>query len=126
MTEIMIQDGMLVAQMTGIDIVLAARRKVVTPLAHIVSIEETTDLRQQAKRGWKLIGSDFPGWFRNGTFREDGHTAFWNVTGIAAARAVTITLRDDRFSRLVLAVPDPKSIIASVRAALPAGTTSIA
>jgi len=126
MTEITIQDGTLIARMTGIDIVLAARRKVVTPLAHIVSIEETPDLRQQAKRGWKLIGGYFPGWFRNGTFREDGHTAFWNVTGIATARAVTITLHDDRFSRLVLAVHDPKGTVASIRAALPTGTTSVA
>lgn len=126
MTEITIQNGTLVARMTGIDIVLAARRKVVTPLAHIVDIEETPDLRQQAKRGWKLIGSYFPGWFRNGTFREDGHTTFWNVTGIATARAVTITLRNDRFSQLVLAVHDPAGAIASIRAALPTETTSVA
>ena len=126
MTEITIQNGTLVARMTGIDIVLAARRKVVTPLAHIVDIEETPDLRQQAKRGWKLIGSYFPGWFRNGTFREDGHTTFWNVTGIATAHAVTITLRNDRFSQLVLAVHDPAGAIASIRAALPTETTSVA
>jgi len=126
MTEITIQNGTLIARMTGIDIVLAARRKVVTPLAHIVSIEETPDLRQQAKRGWKLIGGYLPGWFRNGTFREDGHTTFWNVTGIAAVRAVTITLRNDRFSQLVLAVHDPAGTIASIRAALPTETTSVA
>lgn len=118
MTELTIQGGELIARITGIDTVLAARRKVVTPLAHIVSVEETRNVRQEAKRGWKLVGGYFPGWFRNGTFREDGHTTFWNVTGIATARAVTITLRDDRFSRLVLAVHDPEGVTRMIHAAL--------
>lgn len=118
MTEITIENGVLVARMVGIDAVLAVRRAVAAPLSHIADVRETTDLRRQARGGWKLMGGYFPGWFRNGTFRENGQTAFWNVTGIANARVVTITLHDDRFSRLVLAVPDPERTIALIRTAL--------
>ena len=67
------------------------------------------------------MGGYLPGRFRNGTFRENGQTAFWNVTSIPTARAITITLRDDRFSRLVLAVADPERTIATICAALPSG-----
>ncbi len=124
MTEITIENGTLVARMIGIDALLAVRRKVTVPLSHIMSVEETADVRRQSHEGWKLMGGYFPGSFRNGTFRENGRTAFWNVTGIGRVRAVTITLHDDRFSRLVLAVRDPEHIIAMIRATLPVGNTS--
>jgi len=123
MTEITIANGTLVARMIGIDAFLAARRKVTVPLSHITSAEETVNLRRQSGEGWKLIGGYLPGSFRNGTFRENNCTAFWNVTGIKRARAVTITLHDDRFSRLVLAVRDPENTVAMIRKALPAMNT---
>jgi len=125
MTEITIEKGTLVARMIGIDVLLAARRKVTVPLSHITSAEETANLRRQSGEGWKLIGGYFPGAFRNGTFRENGRTAFWNVTGIKRARAVTITLHDDRFSRLVLAVRDPENTVAMIHKALLVTNTPI-
>lgn len=123
MTEITIENGTLVVRMVGFDAFLAVRRKVTVPLSHITSAEETTNLQQQSSEGWKLMGGYFPGSFRNGTFRENGQTAFWNVTGIARARAVTVNLHDNRFSRLVLAVRDPEQTVSMIRAALSVGGT---
>ena len=117
-TQITVADGNLVATMQGGDIVLAARRTVTVPLAHVVGVEETENLPEQARRGWKRVGGYWPGWFRNGGFQEGKTIAFWNISHIRRDRAVTITVCDEKFARLVLAVDDPDTTIAVIRAAL--------
>ncbi len=117
-TRITTTDGNLVATMQGVDVFLAARRTVTVPLAHVVGVEETGNLAEQGRRGWKRMGGYWPGWFRNGGFQEGRTVAFWNVSHLRRDRAVTITLRDEKFARLVLAVDEPQGAIATIRASL--------
>ena len=118
MTEVKIEDGNLVIEMRGIDIVLSTRHRITYPLAHVVNAEVVTDLLAQSKVGWKIAGGYWSGSFRNGYFREHGTRVFWNVRPLKGSRAVAVTLRDQDTVRLVLGVEDPEAVAAMVNAAV--------
>jgi hypothetical protein len=117
-TTITIEDGNLVVEMHGIDIVYSTRHKIEYPLAHVVDAQVVTDLLAQSHVGWKIAGGYWPGAFRNGYFREHGTRVFWNVRPLKTSRAVAITLKDQDTVRLVLGVEDPEAVAAMINAAV--------
>ena len=63
-----------------------------------------------------MAGNSFPGLFTVGSYRRHGKWTFWVVHD--PKQAVLITLRDARYSQLVIDVDDPQATIALVNGAL--------
>ena len=55
--------------------------------------------------GWRLPGTEFPGVITAGSFRKDGAWTFWDV--VQPANALVVSLRDHRYSQLVVEVARP-------------------
>ena len=64
----------------------------------------------------RIGGVHIPGVISAGTFYQSGGRVFWDVHD--AQRAIAITLRDDRYSRIVVDVGDPASAIAAIESAI--------
>lgn len=118
MTEVNIENGKLVARMDHVDTFLSVRRTLVFPIEHVTHAEVVPDVRTRSHVGYKMIGGYWPGWFRNGYFREEGKQVFWNVRSIGENKAISIDLHDEKTAKLILAVPDPEAITAMINEAV--------
>jgi DNA-binding transcriptional regulator LsrR (DeoR family) len=63
-----------------------------------------------------LPGTEVPGVITAGTFYEHGERVFWDVHH--PERAIALSLRDERYAKLVVEVEDPEATIAAIEAAL--------
>jgi hypothetical protein len=76
------------------------------PVDHVVSAAAAD--RRDARRLWmgiRVAGIQLPGVMTAGIFRRDGELSWWDVRrGIGA---IVLTLRDERFARVVVEVDDP-------------------
>ena len=60
-------------------------------------------------KGLRAPGAHVPGVITAGTFHIDGEHVFWDVHD--PAKAVVIELRDQRYARLIVQVPDPRATV---------------
>ena len=79
------------------------------PVAAIESVE-VSDKPVTAVRGWRT-GIGMPD-LRMGTWRHDGEKDYVAVD--VALRGLVITLRDQKYARLIVSVDDPESIQAQI------------
>lgn len=103
----------------GAGAVWALKRRVERPLAHVASArvgDRRTLQRQRPALRWP--GTLLPGLITAGTYRSPrpgGGRQFWDVR--RAERVLVVDLHDDAYSRLVLEVPDPAAVAATIDAA---------
>ena len=98
---------------TGWDVVWSLRRSLTVPLANVV------DARVESvagKPGWKIAGTGIPWGFSAGWFRRQGKNEFW--VAHQSAEVVAITLRNERYTRLVLEVADPQAVADRINQAI--------
>ena len=65
--------------------------------------------------GFPWLANSFPGAFTVGSYRRQGKWTFWVVHD--PKQTVLVTLRDERYSQLVIEVDDPGATIALVNQA---------
>lgn len=82
------------------------------PLAHVEKVE-VTDKPVNAIKGWRT-GIGMPD-LRMGTWRHDGVKDY--VAVLVTERGLVITLRDERYARVIVSVDDPESVKARIDAA---------
>ncbi|WP_290063249.1 hypothetical protein [Amycolatopsis solani] len=105
----------LVVVMEGLDKLWAFKSSVTIPLANVRGATAHPGIAADPK-GIRAPGAHVPGVITAGTFHQDGEKIFWDVRD--ASKAVVIELADERYSRLVLQVDDPRTTVALVENAL--------
>lgn len=116
MTTVTIEGNHLVVRLSGWSAVLALKREVRVPLAHVVSVTagQLTSMRPD---GIRLGGSYLPKRITAGHYWWKGRGwSFWSVRH--KERAIDIQLRDEHFRRLVVEVDDPIATATTIKDAI--------
>lgn len=110
--EVEFKGDVLIIHVTGWDKVWALKSQLTIPIAHIVGAEPGADAAQRWWKGIRMPGTHLPGVIIAGTFFTEGGRVFWDVHD--SERAVAISLRDDRYTEIVIEVADPSAVIARI------------
>lgn len=109
----------LIVHVEGLDKLWTFTSRLEIPLAHVVDAEPDEAEARKWWHGIKAPGANIPGVITAGTFYEQGERVFWDVHH--PEQAIAIRLRDDRYQRLVIEVPDVDAAIQAIRAAVRRG-----
>jgi hypothetical protein len=112
MAQVSIDGDRLVVDIEGFDRLWALKSRLEIPLANVVDVTADPGATSQVK-GFRAPGTNIPGVIVAGTFHADGEKVFWDVHD--AAKAVVITLEQQRYARLVIEVDDPSATVALIR-----------
>ena len=116
MAHVSISGDDLVVEIEGMDKLWSLKSRLVIPLANVRGATADPGIGAGPK-GLRAPGTSVPGVLTAGTFHQDGERIFWNIRD--GARAVVITLADERYARLVVEVADPAATVALIEQALP-------
>ena len=116
MANVEITGGELVVQVQGFDRVFALKSEVRVPLEHVLGAESGQEAAANWFHGIRAPGTSVPGVIVAGTFYWHGDCAFYDVHH--PEKAVAITLRDEKYQRLVVEVHDPAHVMQTVNAAV--------
>ncbi|MEV7555759.1 hypothetical protein AB0N89_39590 [Amycolatopsis sp. NPDC089917] len=115
MALVTIDGGDLVVTIEGLDKLWALKSSLTIPLANVRGATADPGITAGPK-GIRAPGTHLPGVITAGTFHLDGEKVFWDVKD--ASKAVVLELADERYTRLVLQVDDPRATVALVEDAL--------
>ncbi|GAA5016455.1 hypothetical protein [Kitasatospora paranensis] len=115
MARLSVADGTLIVEVEGLDKLWALRSRLEIPLANVRGATADPGIVHESK-GLRLGGTSLPGVITAGTFRSAGEWVFWDVHNPAGA--IVIQLADERYSRLVIEVADPRAAVALVEEAM--------
>jgi hypothetical protein len=116
MAEIEITADALIVHVTGADRIFALKSQLTIPLQHVLAAAKDEEEARKWYHGLRLPGTEVPGVITAGTFYEHGERVFWDVHH--PERAIALSLRDERYAKLVVEVEDPEATIAAIEAAL--------
>jgi hypothetical protein len=108
----------------GASALLAFRRPLEIPLAHISRVDRATYGPEERLQGFLGLGGWLPGVVGAPRFHHASGHVFWNVSD--PANAIVVQLQREQYSRVVIDVADPDGTIATVRAAIAGQTRSAA
>lgn len=114
--SINLSNGTLRVDIEGADQLWALKRQLQIPLAHVVGAAEAQDEARQWLHGIRLGGTHVPGIISAGRFYSQGKWVFWDVH--PPDKAISIGLRDEHYSRIVLESDDPAGQIRRINAAV--------
>ena len=118
MTQVALQRDRLVVEIEGFDRVWCQERQIIVPLANVKGAHRDPDLGFETPwvgAGWKAL---LPGSVAAGSMMVEGQREFWDVRD--PQYTIVIDLRDERYSRLVIDVEDPRTAIKAINGALKA------
>jgi len=116
MAEIEVTGGTLVVHVTGADKIFALKSELVIPLQHVIGVARDEEEARRWYHGIRAPGTQVPGVITAGTFYQHGERVFWDVHH--PERAIALSLRDERYAKLVVEVEDPQTTISAIEAAL--------
>ena len=116
MAQIELTEDTLVVHVTGADRILALRSQLVVPLEHVVGAARDEEEAKGWYHGVRAPGTNIPGVIAAGTFHQHGDRVFWDVHH--PEKAIAISLRDERYAKLVVEVEDPDTTIAAIETAV--------
>ena len=126
MTEIELTENTLLIHVQGVHKVLALKSQLEIPLTHVVGAAiDPTVAEKWGHLNLKELrapGTGLPGVIKAGSFRLEGQWAFWDVHD--PRKAITITLADEHYTKLVLEVTDPAAAVARIEEAVQARKSS--
>jgi hypothetical protein len=114
MTRVSITDGKLAIEVQGWDKLWSLTSRLEIPLQSVMDVRGA-DADEEAI-GLRTLGTHVPGVITAGTFLQEGSLVFWDVHDLT--RAVVVDLRDERYTKLVIEVPDPAGTISMIDDAL--------
>src|SRR5882757_9868106 len=116
MAKVSIDGDSLIVEIEGLDKLWALKSRLVIPLGNIRGATSDPGIIKDPK-GFRSPGTRLPGVITAGTFHIDGERVFWDVHD--PANAVIIELADERYTRLVVQVPDPRATVTLIEHAIP-------
>jgi len=120
MVDISIAEGMVTFRVVGLHKLWAVRSKVRVPIRNIVQVGPGEPIVGEGWAGWRLPGTWFPGLITAGSYLKSGQWSFWDV--MRPAQTIAVTLKEHRFSRLIVEVADPAAEILRLKQALAAAS----
>lgn len=114
-TSINLTNAALTVEMEGADRLWALKSRLEVPIEHLAGARAASDEATRWLHGLRLGGTHIPGVISAGRFYTHCEWIFWNVHH--PDKAIAIELRDERYSRLVIEVQDPKAEIARIEKA---------
>src|SRR5438270_13949229 len=115
MAQVRIDKEALIVEIEGLDKLWALKSRLEIPLVNVRGATNDPGMMKEPK-GIRAPGTHVPGVITAGTFHIDGERIFWDVRD--ATKAVVIELDDQRYSRLVIQVDDPRATVALIDHAL--------
>lgn len=106
----------LLFRFPGASALLAFKRPLSIPLAHVARVDRATNGPEEQVEGFLGLGTWLPGVVGAPRFRHVSGRVFWNVSDPASA--IVVQLAEEHYSRLVIDVSDPDGTVAAVRAAI--------
>jgi hypothetical protein len=116
MVDITIHGDRVIFKVEGLHQLWAFRSELDIPLAHIMGVEADPEQVGIWWHGFKLIGTDVPGLFAEGTFFYHGKLVFWDVRH--PEQTMIVALAHERYKKLIVEVENPASIAAMLRDAI--------
>ena len=118
MTKVEIVGDRLRLTVEGLDVVLAIKKSLEVPLAHVSGVELgiTEQAQAQLDKSIRLPGAYMPGIAIAGRFYREGKWVFWNIH--KGERAITIALHHEDYVSVVVEVAEPTQAISDIRQAL--------
>jgi hypothetical protein len=113
MVDLSVSDGKLILHVRGADKLWALKSSLEIPLAHISSVRADASVAKGWYHGLRMPGTNIPGVITAGTFYQDGQRIFWDVHH--PENTIVIELRDERYSELIVEVPDPQAAVELIR-----------
>jgi len=107
MNTVTITETTLIVEPRGLDKLWSFTSKLEIPLGHVRGATVDPGANRESK-GIRAPGLGLPT-KSAGTFYRDGQRSFWNVSN--SDRTIVVELRNERFSRLVLTVADPRQLV---------------
>jgi hypothetical protein len=104
----------------GLDKLWSFRSRLELPLAHVTAVEHDPEVVGRWWHGVKVLGTDVPGLFAAGTFYYHGELVFWDVRH--SERAIIVSLKHERFKKLIVEVADPTETVSMLRQAIGTNT----
>ncbi len=117
MTTVSVSDGNLIVEVEGWDKLWSLRSRLVIPIHHVVRVYADSNIAEDWWKGLRVAGTHLPGVIAAGTFYHHGNWVFWDVHN--PEKAVVVDLRDERYEKLIIEVPDPADTVARLQATLP-------
>ena len=112
MTEVIVNDGLLVVEVQGWDKLWSLKSRLEIPLENVVDVRPADEWAG----GVRLLGTHVPGVITAGTFLQEGSWVFWDIHD--PAKAIAVDLRDERYSKLIIEVANPAETISAIKEAL--------
>jgi hypothetical protein len=116
-TILSVSGGNLTIEVEGWDKLWSLRSHLVIPVQHVIRIYADANIAESWWKGIRIAGTHVSGVIAAGTFYHDHNWVFWDVHH--PEKAIVIDLRDERYEKLIVEVPDPAETVARVQAALP-------
>jgi len=117
MTTVSVSDGYLIVEVDGWDKLWSLKSRLVIPIQHVIRAYADSSIAESWWKGLRVAGTNVPGVIAAGTFYHHGTWVFWDIHN--PERAVVVDLRDERYEKLIIEVPDPADTLAVLQAALP-------
>ncbi|GIF19148.1 hypothetical protein BJ973_006195 [Actinoplanes tereljensis] len=115
MAQIKIDGDQLIVEIEGWDKLWALKSRLEIPLANVRGATADPGITQEPK-GVRAPGAYVPGVITAGTFHINGERVFWDVHH--PANAVVIQLADERYTRLIIEVPNPRETVDQIEQAI--------
>ncbi|HWE28255.1 MAG TPA: hypothetical protein VHB97_09650 [Polyangia bacterium] len=118
MTTIELIDETLQLTVRGFDVVLALKKHLVIPLAHVTRADlgVAAAARERLHHSLRMPGTSLPGIVTAGSYVEDGRWMFWDIH--SGDHAITIWIEHERYDAIVADVDDPAATVARINARL--------
>ena len=116
MAQIEITAKTLIVHITGADRLWALKSHLEIPLEHVTGASQATEMAHTWLKGFHIGGTHVPGVLSAGSFHHQDDRVFWDVHD--DDKAIAITLKDDRYTRLVVEVEDPAATVAAIAKAI--------
>ncbi|MFI6055881.1 hypothetical protein ACIBCO_38125 [Streptomyces violascens] len=117
MAKVSVDGDNLIVEIEGLDKLWTLKSRLVIPLGNVRGATSDPGITKDPK-GIRAPGAHVPGVITAGTFHIDGERVFWDVHD--ATNAVVIELADERYTRLVIQVSDPRATVTLIEQAISA------
>jgi hypothetical protein len=120
MVDVTVLENSVAFKVEGVRQLWAFRSELVIPLADILGVEFNPARVGRWWQGVRLMESNVPGLFADGTFVYHGELVFWDVEH--PEHTIVLSLVHERYKKFIIEVPDPEATAAAIRDALDHGT----
>ena len=116
MVEVSVTGGQVRFEVIGLDKFWAFKSRIDVPAQSITGARQDPEAARRP-RGWRLPGTSVPGIVRAGSYYGQGQRVFWDVWYSHLERVIVVELQGQRYSRLIIEVPDPAAALRTIEAA---------